>query len=57
MPPFLFQFHGIHGSTNAVLSLNLVNGKDPFGIIQDPFSQGSLAGIDVGADPYVSQFF
>jgi hypothetical protein len=33
-----------------------MNGMDAFGIKKDPLRQGSLAGIDVGADADIPDF-
>jgi hypothetical protein len=51
-----FQLHGIHLGTDTILTPDLMNGKYSFGVVQDPFGQGSLAGIDMSADADVPYF-
>ena len=40
--PLSFQFHGIHGGPNPVFALDLVDGKNAFGVEEDSFRQRSL---------------
>ncbi len=49
-PPFLFEFHGIHGGSDAVLASYLVYGVDSFCVVENPLGECGLARVNVGAD-------
>ena len=48
------QLHRVHLGTDAVLSAHLVDGVDAVGVEENPLGQGSLSGVNVGADSDVA---
>ena len=51
---FTFEFHGVHGCSNAVFASHLMDGVNAVGVEEDPLSEGRLAAVDVGADANVA---
>ena len=53
---FLFQFHGIHGGPHPIFTLDVMDGMDALGVIQNSLGQGGFTGINVGTDANISDF-
>ena len=45
---FAFQIHRVHFGPNAVFAADIVDGRDATGVIQDAFSEGGFAAVNVG---------
>jgi hypothetical protein len=48
------DLHEVHGRAHAVLAFDVVHAVDLLGIIEDPFREGGLPGINMGADADVA---
>ena len=48
------QLHAVHGGTDAILALHLVNSVYPAGVEEDALGEGGLAGVNVGGYSNVS---